>query len=52
MSVSMGDIVKEDRAYTLEIVHAVIGLFEEQFHEEGYAMPVRDFEAAIFFIIS
>ena len=52
MSVRMGDIVKQDQAYTIEIVHAVINLFEEQFQDEGYAMPVADFEAAMFFIIS
>ena len=48
----MGDIVQQDRAYTLEIVHAMINLFETQFQEEGYLMPVRDFEAAMFFIVS
>eukprot|EP00804_Cyclotella_cryptica_P009188 CCRYP_003242-RA/>CCRYP_003242-RA protein AED:0.68 eAED:0.66 QI:0/-1/0/1/-1/1/1/0/349 len=52
IAVRMGDVVKQDRAYTIEIVHAVINLFEEQFQEEGYNMPVRDLEAALFFIIS
>jgi hypothetical protein len=52
ISVRMGDIVEQDRAYTLEIVHAVIELFEQQFQEEGYDMPVRDFEAALFFIVA
>lgn len=46
----MGDIVHQDRAYTLEIVHAIVGMFEEQFQEQGFYMPVRDMEAAIFFI--
>ena len=48
----MGDIVSQDRAYTLEVVHAVIDLFEQEFQEQGYTMPVRDMEAALFFIIS
>ena len=52
VSVRMGDIVKQDRAYTIELVHAVIDMFEQQFQKEGYNMPVRDFEAALFFIIS
>eukprot|EP00956_Cyclotella_meneghiniana_P024276 scaffold48552_cov53-Cyclotella_meneghiniana.AAC.1 len=52
VSVRMGDIVHQDRAYTLEIVHAVIAMFEEQFQKEGYTMPVRDFEAALFFIVA
>ena len=52
ITVRMGDIVHQDRAYTLEVVHAVIAMFEEQFQKEGYTMPVRDFEAAIFFIVA
>jgi hypothetical protein len=50
ISVRMGDIVHQDRAYTLEVVHAVIEMFEAQFQEQGFEMPVRDFEAAMFFI--
>ena len=52
VSIRKGDVVHQDRAYTLEIVHAIVDLFEQQFQEEGYIMPVRDMEAAIFFIIS
>jgi hypothetical protein len=48
----MGDIVSQDRAYTIEVVHAVIKLFEDQFQAEGYQMPVADMEAALFFIAS
>jgi hypothetical protein len=47
-----GDIVHQDRAYTLEIVHAVIDAFETQFQQEGFNMPIRDMEAAMFFIAS
>jgi hypothetical protein len=52
ISVRMGDIVSQDRAYTIEVVHAVIKLFEDQFQAEGYQMPVEDMEAALFFIAS
>ena len=52
ISVRMGDIVHQDRAYTLEIVHALVDAFEQQFQDEGYLMPVRDMEAALFLIIS
>jgi len=52
ITVRMGDVVHQDRAYTLEVVHAIIAMFEDQFQREGYTMPVRDFEAAIFFIAS
>ena len=51
-SVRMGDIVSQDRAYTLEVVHAVIEMFEQEFQEQGYNMPVCDMEAALFFIVS
>jgi hypothetical protein len=52
VSVRMGDIVTQDRAYTIGIVHAIIQMFEEQFMEEGYDMPVRDMEAVMFFLAS
>lgn len=50
MSVHMGDVVSQDRAYTIKIVHAIIGLYKSQFQAEGYQMPVHDMEAAMFFI--
>jgi hypothetical protein len=50
ISVRKGDIISQDRAYTLEIVHAIIDMFEKQFLQEGYTMAVRDMEAALFFI--
>ena len=52
ITIRMGDVVHQDRAYTLEVVHAIVAMFEDQFQREGYTMPVRDFEAAIFFIIA
>jgi hypothetical protein len=48
----MGDIVHQDRAYTLAIVLAIVGMFEEQFQSQGYEMPNRDTEAVMFFIAS
>jgi hypothetical protein len=48
----MGDIVHQDRAYTLAIVLAIVGMFEEQFQSQGYEMPNRDMEAVMFFIDS
>jgi hypothetical protein len=52
ISVRKGDIVKQDRAHTLAVVHAIIQLFEDEFQEAGYNMPVQNMEAALFFIIS
>ena len=48
----MGDIVTQDRAYSIEVVLAMIEMFEEQFQEQGYSIPVRDMEAIMFFIAS
>jgi hypothetical protein len=36
ISVQMGDNVSQDQAYIIEIVHAVIQLFKDQFQAEGY----------------
>jgi hypothetical protein len=52
ISARMGDIVHQDRAYTLAIMLAIVGMFEEQFQAQGYEMPIRDMEAVMFFIAS
>jgi len=51
-SVRMGDIVTQDRAYSIEVVLAMIEMFEEQFQAQGYSIPIRDMEAIMFFIAS
>ena len=48
----MGDVVEQDRAYTIEVVHAMIDLFEEDFQRVGYRMTVNEMSAAMFFIAS
>lgn len=48
----MGDIVTQDRAYTIEIVLAVIQMYEDNFQQEGFNMNISTFEAAMFFMIS
>ena len=50
--VRVGDIVEQDRAYTIEIVLAVVQMYEDRFQELGYDIPLREMEAAMFFIIS
>jgi hypothetical protein len=49
-SVRVGDIVQQDRAYTIDVVIAMIDNFEQEFQVMGYTMPIRDMEAAMFFI--
>ncbi len=46
----MGDIVKQDRAYTIEVVLAVINKFEGEFQAAGYKISLAKMEAAMFFI--
>lgn len=50
--VRMADIVDQDRAYTIEIVLAIVQMYEERFQELGYEIPLRELEAAMFFMIS
>jgi hypothetical protein len=45
----MGDIVHQDRAYTLATVLAIVEMFEEQFQSQGYGMLICDIEAVMFF---
>ena len=52
VSTRKGDIIAQDRAYSIEIVHAIINLFEKEFQEFGYEIPLRHMEAALFFIAS
>jgi len=47
-----GDVVRQDRAYTIEVVHAMMDMWESEFQEHGYAMPLRSMEACMFFLIS
>ena len=46
----MGDVVNQDRAYTIEVVLAVIERYDTEFQEFGYGIPLDKMEAAMFFI--
>lgn len=48
----LGDVVTQDRAYSIEIVLQVIQMYEDHFQQEGYTIPIRVMEAAMFFMIS
>lgn len=49
-SVRKGDIVSQDRAYTIEVVLAVIAMFEKEFQELGYDIPLHSMESLMFFL--
>ena len=46
----MGDVVEQDRAYTIEVVLAMIEEYEDEFQVAGYGIPLASMEAAMFFI--
>ena len=37
----LGDVVTQDRAYSIEVVLKVIQMYEDQFQQEGYNIPIR-----------
>ena len=52
VSARMGDIVRQDRAYTIEIVLAVVAAFEREWQLLGYSMPLSSINACMFFLVS
>ena len=36
-----GDIVKQDRAFTVEVLHALLAMYEVEYEELGVAMPLN-----------
>lgn len=48
----MGDVVRQDRAYTIQVVLAVVEDFEIEWQDLGYAMPVSSMNACLFFLVS
>ena len=46
----MGDVVRQDRAYTIQVVLAVVGMFEKEWQELGYSMPLSSMNACMFFL--
>ena len=48
----MGDIVRQDRAYTIQVVLAVVDMFEKEWQEEGYGISLPSINACMFFLVS
>ena len=49
-----GDMVtqEQDRAYTIDVLLAMIDMLEDRFQELGYGFPLREMEAIMFFILT
>ena len=40
INIRIGDIVSEDRAYTLELLYALLEMYELEWQEHGYSVPM------------
>ena len=43
ISVRIGDVVSQDRAFTLEVLLALLEMYEEEWQEYKYAIPKKTF---------
>lgn len=48
----MGDIVRQDRAYTLEIIWKLLEMYEQEWEEYGYEIPIPTISACMFLLVS
>ena len=48
----MGDVVSQDRAFTLEILLALIELYELEWQEFGYSIPMVSIYSCMFLLIT
>ena len=48
----MGDVVRQGRAYTLGVLHQLLGMSEAQWQDQGLAMPQKDISASLFLVAS
>ena len=47
----MGDIVCQDRAYTIGVLLKLVEMFEGQWQDQGLDMPVKDINACMFLLV-
>ena len=49
----MGDVVSQDRAYTIEVLHALLEIYEEEWQATGYeTMPMESLHSVMFLLVS
>ena len=48
----MGDVVSQDRAYTLEILHALLEMYELEWQEHGYSVPMVPIHSVMFLLVT
>ena len=52
VSVRMRAVARQDQAYTIEVVHAMMDMWEQDFIMLCYNMPPNKMEACLFFLIT
>ena len=48
----MGDIVSQDRAYSLEILLALLEMYEQEWEQYGYGIPMNSMHSVMFLLIT
>jgi hypothetical protein len=48
----MGDVVTQDRAYTIEVLHKLLESYEAEWIEAGYQMPLKTLASCMFLLTS
>ena len=48
----MGDIVRQDRAYTIGLVNKILSIFEVEYHDKGDSMLLKLISICMFFLVS
>jgi hypothetical protein len=48
----MGDIVSQDRAYTLQIIHALLQMYEDEWNNPEKEMPLKTLCSCMFLLVS
>ena len=52
ISTRMGDAVSQDRAYSIEIMHKLLELFESEWEDLGFNMAAHDLSACMLLLVS
>ena len=48
----MGDVVDQDRAYTTPIIHALLSMYQKEWEELGWAMPMQSMCSVMFLLVA
>ena len=48
----MGDVVSQDRDYTLELLHALLEMYELEWQEHGYSVTMLSIHSVMFLLVT